>query len=153
MITIQQIKDELDIHFKRVDAILPEVKSYLPFKNDDFDNIEKIKTIDSFIYRFSKIQDKMGDKFFPAILRELQEYKNNMALIDILNRLEKLELLKNSNDWIDYRKLRNSLTHEYLNNTDEIIEAINLSINVYKDMKNIYIKMLKNYRFLYLSDQ
>ena len=143
MITIQQIKDELDIHFKRVDAILPEVKSYLPFKNDDFDNIEKIKTIDSFIYRFSKIQDKMGDKFFPAILRELQEYKNNMALIDILNRLEKLELLKNSNDWIDYRKLRNSLTHEYLNNTDEIIEAINLSINVYKDMKNIYIKMLK----------
>lgn len=143
MITIQQIKDELDIHFKRVDAILPEVKSYLPFKNDDFDNIEKIKTIDSFIYRFSKIQDKMGDKFFPAILRELQEYKNNMALIDILNRLEKLELLKNSNDWIDYRKLRNSLTHEYSNNTDEIIEAINLSINVYKDMKNIYIKMLK----------
>jgi len=143
MITIQQIKDELDIHFKRVDAILPEMKSYLPFKNDDFDNIEKIKTIDSFIYRFSKIQDKMGDKFFPAILRELQEYKNNMALIDILNRLEKLELLKNSNDWIDYRKLRNSLTHEYSNNTDEIIEAINLSINVYKDMKNIYIKMLK----------
>ena len=143
MITTQQIKDEIDIHFKRVDAILPEVKSYLPFENDDFDNIEKIKTIDSFIYRFSKIQDKMGDKFFPAILRELQEYKNNMALIDILNRLEKLELLKNSNDWIDYRKLRNSLTHEYSNNTDEIIEAINLSINVYKDMKNIYIKMLK----------
>lgn len=143
MITIQQIKDELDIHFKRVDAIIPEVKSYLPFKNDDFDNIEKIKTIDSFIYRFSKIQDKMGDKFFPAVLRELQEYKNNMALIDVLNKFEKLGLLNNSDDWIDYRKLRNSLTHEYSNNTDEIIEAINLSIGVYEDMKNIYAKMLE----------
>ena len=143
MITINQIKDEIDIHFKRVDMILPEVKSYLPFKNSDFEDIEKIKAIDSFIYRFTKIQDKMDDKFFPAILRELQEYKNSMALIDVLNRLEKLELLKNSDDWIDYRKLRNSLTHEYPNNSEDVLEAINLSIEVYEDMKNIYLKMLK----------
>ncbi len=143
MITIQQIKEELDIHFKRIDMILPEVKSYLPFENDDFEDIEKIKAIDSFIYRFTKIQDKMGDKFFPAILRELQEYKNSMALIDVLNRLEKLELLENSDDWIDYRKLRNSLTHEYPNNSEDVLEAINLSIEVYENMKSIYKKMLQ----------
>ena len=143
MITIEQIKEELDIHFKRIDMILPEVKSYLPFENDDFEDIEKIKAIDSFIYRFTKIQDKMGDKFFPAVLRELQEYKNAMALIDVLNRLEKLELLKNSDDWIDYRKLRNALTHEYPNNSQDVIEAINLSIEVYEEMKNIYKKMLE----------
>lgn len=142
MITMLQIKDELDIHFKRVDMVLPEVKSYLPFSNDDFEDIEKIKAIDSFIYRFTKIQDKMGDKFFPAILRELQEYKNSMALIDVLNKLEKLELLENSDDWIDYRKLRNSLTHEYPNNSDEVLEAINISIEVYEKMKQIYLKML-----------
>jgi len=143
MITIVQIKEELDIHFKRIDMILPEIKSYLPFSNDDFEDIEKIKAIDSFIYRFTKIQDKMGDKFFPATLRELQEYKNSMALIDVLNRLEKLELLENSDDWIDYRKLRNSLTHEYPNNSDDVLEAINLSIEVYETMKTIYFKMLK----------
>ena len=143
MITINQIKDELDIHFKRIDMILPEVKSYLPFENDDFEDIEKIKAIDSFIYRFTKIQDKMGDKFFPAILRELQEYKNSMALIDILHRLEKLELLENSDDWIDYRKLRNALTHEYPNSSDDVLEAINISIEVYEKMKKIYLKMLE----------
>ena len=143
MITITQIKEELDIHFKRIDMILPEIKSYLPFENDDFDDIEKIKAIDSFIYRFTKIQDKMGDKFFPVILRELQEYKNSMALIDVLNRLEKLELLENSDDWIDYRKLRNNLTHEYPNNSEDIVEAINISIEVYEDMKKIYHKMLQ----------
>ena len=142
MITIQQIKEELDIHFKRIDMILPEIKSYLPFENDDFEDIEKIKAIDSFIYRFTKIQDKMGDKFFPAILRELEEYKNSMALIDVLNKLERLELLENSDDWIDYRKLRNSLTYEYPNNSDEIIEAIKLSIEVYEEMKKIYLMML-----------
>jgi len=142
MITIKQVKDELDIHFKRIDMILPEIKSYLPFENDYFEDIEKIKAIDSFIYRFIKIQDKMGDKFFPAILRELEEYKSNMALIDILNKMEQLELIKSSDNWIDYRKLRNNLTHEYPNNNDEIIEAINMSIETYQDMKNIYLKML-----------
>ncbi|SFV61169.1 hypothetical protein MNB_SV-9-1431 [hydrothermal vent metagenome] len=142
MITIQQIKDELDIHFKRIDMILPEVKSYLPFENDDFEDIEKIKAIDSFIYRFTKIQDKMGDKFFPAILRELEEYKNSMALIDVLHKLERLELLENSDDWIDYRRLRNSLTHEYPNNSEEVLEAINLSIEVYQKIKIIYTNML-----------
>ena len=147
MITMLQIKDELDIHFKRVDMVLPEVKSYLPFSNDDFEDIEKIKAIDSFIYRFTKIQDKMGDKFFPAILKELQEYKNSMALIDVLNKLEKLELLENSYDWIDYRKLRNSLTHEYPNNSDEVLEAINISIEVYEKMKKIYLKMLERVNF------
>jgi len=143
MIIIKQIKDELDIHFRRIDMILPEVKSYLPFKNDDFEDIEKIKAIDSFIYRFTKIQDKMGDKFFPSVLRELQEYKSSMALIDVLHKLERLELLENSDDWIDYRKLRNALTHEYPNNSQEVIEAINLSIEVYEKIKIIYKKMLK----------
>jgi len=143
MITIEQIKAELDIHFKRVDAILPEIKDFLPFENDDFEDTQKIKTIDSFIYRFTKIQDKMGDKFFPTVLRELEEYKNSMALVDVLNKLEKLELLKDADTWIDYRKLRNSLTHEYPNNNEEIIEAINLSIDVYEDMKEIYFTMLK----------
>jgi len=66
-----------------------------------------------------------------------------MVLIDVLNKLERLELLESSDNWIDYRKLRNSLTHEYPNSNDDVIEAINLSINVYEDMKNIYFRMLK----------
>jgi len=138
MITFKQVCEELEIHFRRIDTLLPELKSYLPFKESDFDDIEKIKTIDSFIYRFTKVQDRMGEKFFPLVLEELQEYKRSMALIDVLHRLEKLELIQSSDRWIEYRKLRNILTHEYPDNENEIIEAINLSINAYIDMKNIY---------------
>lgn len=143
MMTLEQVCEELDIHFKRIDALLPEIKSYLPFKESDFDDTEKIKTIDSFIYRFTKVQDRMGEKFFPLVLSELYEYKRSMALIDVLNRLEKLELLKSSDEWIEYRKLRNTLTHEYPDNEDEIIEAINLSIDAYLNMKKTYEKMLE----------
>ena len=145
MITLKQVCEELEIHFRRIDVLLPEIKSYLPFKESDFDDTEKIKTIDSFIYRFTKVQDRMGEKFFPLILSELQQYKRSMALIDVLHRLEKLELLQNSDDWIEYRKLRNTLTHEYPDNEDEIIEAINLSIEAYIDMKNIYHQMLERF--------
>ena len=143
MMTLSQVSEELEIHFKRIDALLPELQGYIPFKESDFENIEKIKTIDSFIYRFTKIQDRMGEKFFPLVLAELYEYKRTMALIDVLHRLEKLELLSSSDKWIEYRKLRNVLTHEYPDNEDEIIEAINLSIEAYVDMKEIYYAMLE----------
>lgn len=141
--TLNQVCEELDIHFRRIDTLIPEIKSYLPFKESDFDDTEKIKTIDSFIYRFTKVQDRMGEKFFPLVLLELEEYKRSMALIDVLHRLEKLELIDSSDTWIEYRKLRNTLTHEYPDNEDEIIEAINLSIEAYIDMKDIYEKMLE----------
>ena len=140
--TLEQVRKELDMHFSRIDAILPELRSYLPLCESDFQEIEKIKTIDFFIYRFTKIQDKMGEKLFPIILKELYEYKSSMSLIDVLHRLEKLELLDSSDTWIDYRKLRNTLTHEYPDNEDEMIESIVLAIEVYENLKEIYAKML-----------
>ena len=140
--TLEQVIKELDMHFSRIDAILPELKGYLPLHESYFQEIEKIKTIDFFIYRFTKIQDRMGEKLFPIILKELHEYKSSMSLIDVLHKLEKLELLESSDAWIDYRKLRNTLTHEYPDNEDEMIESITLAIEVYKNLKEIYTKML-----------
>ena len=143
MITLDQVKSELELHFKQVDAILAEMESYLPLSERDFEDVEKLKTIDSFILRFVKIQDRMGEKLFPALLETLGEYKSNMSLIDVLHRLEKLELINSSDEWIDYRKLRNSLTHEYPNNRKEIAEIIKLAVDVYKTMREIYSHMIK----------
>ncbi len=78
------------------------------------------------------------------VTKELHEHKSSMSLIDVLHRLEKLELLKSCDTWIDYRKLRNALTHEYPDNEDEMIEPIVLAIDVYgSSMKKIYAKMLE----------
>ena len=121
---------------------MPELKSYLPLEDEDFDNIEKIKTIDFFIYRFIKIQDKMGEKLFPAVLAKLLEYNNEMALIDVLHKLEKLCLINSTDQWIIYRKLRNTLTQEYPNHYDEVVEAISLAVGAYEEMKKIYNVML-----------
>lgn len=142
MLQLIDIKSEIDRHIKQIEAILPDIQKWLPLQKQDLDNTEIVKTIDSFIYRFTKIQDKMGEKLFPAVLKELQEYKPNMPLLDILNKLEKFELIDSVDIWIDLRKLRNHLTHDYPNHEAEIIETINLSITTYFKMKEMYLNLL-----------
>lgn len=136
--TIHDIIEELNIHFKRIDALIPQINEYLPLSESDFENTEIIKTLDSFIYRFIKVQDRMGEKLFPEYLKILQEYKSNMPLIDMLNILERVEIIDSTESWIDYRKLRNSLTNEYPDNEKEIIDSITLALEAYDDMKDIY---------------
>lgn len=137
------IINEINLHISRVEAILPDIKSWLPLNSDDFLDTEKVKTIDSFIFRFSKIQDKMGEKLFPFVLEILKEYKPQMPFVDILNKLEKLELIPSADKWIDYRNLRNILVHEYPDNEDEIIEALTLAVDVYNEMLSIFNGIVK----------
>jgi len=59
----------------------------------------------------------------------LGEYKENMSLSDILDKLERFNIIDNSYDWMEYRKLRNKLTHEYPNNEDDILERIVVAIH------------------------
>ena len=143
MLKLDCFIEEIELHIKRVEAILPDIKKWIPFQRPDFDDTEKVKTIDSFIYRLTKIQDKIGDKFFPEVLESLQEYKSNMSFIDVLNRLERLELIESTDEWIDFRKLRNTLTHEYPNNEDEIIEAVGQSVVAYEKVKQTYNNIIE----------
>lgn len=143
---INDVFDELDLHFKRIDAIIPEIEKWMPLKVDDFNNTEVVKTIDSFIYRFIKIQDKMGDKLFPGFLQLLQEYERNMALIDVLNTLERLEIIESAEEWVDFRKLRNTLTHEYPDNEEEIISTLKLALEAYNIIKKVYSSIIEDVR-------
>ncbi|MBU2507387.1 MAG: hypothetical protein KJ799_11790 [Bacteroidetes bacterium] len=127
---IEYVQEEIEQHIKRIEAILPEIEEWLPLKSSSFESTEVEKTIDSFIFKFIKLQDKIGEKLFPAALQILQEYKPNMPFIDTLNVLERLELINSADEWIDFRKLRNTLTHEYPDNQDEIIDAVNLAVEV-----------------------
>jgi hypothetical protein len=131
---IEDIIAKINLHKKRAKAALDEIVSWDNIDSDVFEDFEKIKTIDTFIYRFIKLQDMMGDKLFKVFLDEIGEYKDNMSLLDILDKLEKFELITRSSDWMNYRKLRNQLTHEYPNNEDDIIEGIILSIEVYNEI-------------------
>ncbi|OIO66270.1 MAG: hypothetical protein CO186_09595 [Zetaproteobacteria bacterium CG_4_9_14_3_um_filter_49_83] len=66
-----------------------------------------------------------------------------MSMLDVLDRLEQLELLKSAELWMDYRKLRNVLTHEYPDNREEILEGIQVALKVFHEMKGVQSSMRK----------
>lgn len=96
------------------------------------------------IYRFTKLQDTMRNKLFLLTLESLGEDYSGRPFIDILNRLEKLELILNPQQWLLMREIRNQLSHEYPAETDETIEGLNSLYESVEIIENIYTN-LRNY--------
>jgi hypothetical protein len=86
---------------------------------------DQISHLDQLIYRFSLLQDTIGNKLFPMILQGIGEYEQNMPFIDILNRLEKLSIIENTEKWLNFREIRNLVTHEYPDNEKELVDGLN----------------------------
>ena len=82
-----------------------------------------ISFIDQLIFRFSKLQDTLGESIFPSILILGEEDVKRKTFIDILNRLEELEII-DKNTWLELREVRNEIAHEYSFNTEEVVGSI-----------------------------
>jgi len=68
--------------------------------------------LDAFVSRFGRLQDTLADKFLPALLDAMAETKG--AAIENLDRAEKLGWLESVDAWLEMRKLRNQMVHEYI---------------------------------------
>jgi len=67
--------------------------------------------LDLFFYRFIRLQDRLGAVLFRAILDyEAEEYTTNRDLLDLM---ERLEIIPSVERWMALRELRNALTHDY----------------------------------------
>lgn len=71
-----------------------------------------LRLADQILFRFTKLQDALGERLVPATLRQLAESFEDWPMRDRLERLEKLGYLV-VNDWLRWRELRNRLAHEY----------------------------------------
>lgn len=67
---------------------------------------------DQIPYRFTKLQDAMGERLILATLGWLREAYEAGPMRDRLDRLEKLDFL-DVNAWLSWRDVRNRLAHEY----------------------------------------
>lgn len=68
--------------------------------------------LDAFVSRFGRLQDTLGDKLLPTLLDAMAEQKG--AAIENLDRAEKLGWLESVDTWLEMRKLRNQMVHEYI---------------------------------------
>ena len=86
---------------------------------------EAAERMDAFVSRFGRMQDTIADKLLPRWLQALAEQPGSQ--IDTLNRAEQLEVVSNVGNWLEARKLRNRLVHEYMEDPEEFAEGLNLA--------------------------
>lgn len=135
-----------DLHFQRMMFAFESIEQYFPLTEFDFSQISPIELalFDQLIYRFSKLQDSMGSRLFKQLLESLEEDTSGLPFIDILYKMEKLNLLEDAKDWIVLRQTRNTVSHEYPFYKEVQIEELNLLPEEVEKLKTIWIK-LKEY--------
>jgi hypothetical protein len=107
-----------------------KVKDHFPLDKEKYKQLqpEELSFMDQLIFRFSKLQDSMGGKLFPAILENLGEDIRELPFIDRLAKLEKLNVIGSADEWMMLRETRNIVTYEFPFVTDEMIEGLNLLV-------------------------
>lgn len=128
------------IHSERMSFAHEKIKKHFPLNKETYVQLqpEELSFFDQLIFRFSKMQDSMGGRLFPAILENLGEEINSLPFIDRLSKLEQLTIIPSADDWMLLRETRNMITHEYPFITDEVIEGLNLLNKHYKLIMEIW---------------
>ncbi|MDQ1265266.1 MAG: hypothetical protein QG635_416 [Bacteroidota bacterium] len=77
-------------------------------------SLDELESFESLTSRFSRTCDLLTQKVIKNFLILLQE--NLHTIIDKANYLEKVGIIDKADDLIDLRELRNSISHEYIEN-------------------------------------
>lgn len=85
------------------------------------------RLLDQFAYRYTRLQDDMGARLMPAVLRTLQEDITRLSMLDRLHRLEQLGWLPSAEEWADLRRVRNEFAHDYPETVEERFERLQLA--------------------------
>lgn len=97
-----------------------------PFTLQSIHQIERdpvlAERLDAFVSRFGRLQDNLGDKLLPQLLAAMAEPIG--AVMENLDRAEKLGWLASADTWIEIRKLRNQMVHEYIEDAAILINAL-----------------------------
>ena len=143
---LKSIINECRKHLMRMNSAYEKMSKDLPIMPEKvFElNNELVEHIDQFIFRFSKLQDSIGQKLFKSVLIELGEDVSNKSFIDIFNRLEQLEIISDYDEWKELKNLRNDIAHEYEENENEAAEKLNLLFDKKKQLEK-YLNDILSY--------
>jgi len=95
------------------------------------------RLLDQFAYRYTRLQDDMGARLMPAVLRALQEDISRMPMLDRLNRLEQLGWLPSAEEWTDLRRVRNEFSHDYPDTAKEQFDRLQLALSAAQRLLDI----------------
>lgn len=130
MKNLKELLEITDIHIKRINIAIGELKTVFPLTKSSIENLTKFEFMatESLVHRFEILQNLIGNKVIDAYLDYMQESTQGLTIIDKLNKLEKLEIIESSYIWKEMREARNHISHEYPENPELV--AVNMN-NIY----------------------
>lgn len=137
---VRKALTECELHLKRMQFARGKLEDLMPLDEASFRGLtdDDVEALDQYIFRFTKLQDAMGERLFPHILGLLEEPARSQPFLDKLNRLEQLGVIAAKSDWLELRALRNQLTHEYEDNADSMSAAINQVYASFERIEQLY---------------
>ena len=116
-------------HIDMINKALQYVKPHYPLESNFMENIKDdilLFALDSLVFRFSKLQDWLGQKLFKTFL-QYEEYPiEDMNFLEVVKVLEKENILS-LDIWSVFREIINELSHDYPD-YEQIAENINFII-------------------------
>lgn len=139
-IKLKKYFNECDKHLQRIEEAYADIKDSVPLTVEKYQILSKdeVQDIDQYLYRFSKLQDTLGQKIFKLVLDIYEPTPEVIPFIDMLNKLEKLNFLDNTKEWIHLRDVRNKIAHQYDDEPYEMTQALNDILNQKNILKAIY---------------
>ncbi|NPA11688.1 MAG: hypothetical protein GXO62_05555 [Epsilonproteobacteria bacterium] len=139
--------EELEKHLKQLKRNFKYLDAFygFPLKNEYVETILEsgdIDKLDSIAYRLIKFQDSLG-RTFKLFFSMYEENTDSLLMLDLINLAEKKGFSIDINFWRELRELRNEITHEYVENIDEITYALNRIYELIEKMETI-LNELKN---------
>lgn len=143
LFSLETLLKSCDIHASRLQAACESLSPLLPLKIDRIPSltIGELGSMELMMSRFSKLQDTIGAKLFPLILQFVQQNEKSDSFLDMLHRLEKLEILHSATWWLKIRELRNHLVHDYPENPQLMIDNFNQAVISAHELLDYWIKL------------
>ena len=106
---------------------------------DDYTTLSKQerRLLDQFAYRYARLQDDIGVKLMPAVLKALGEDVALMSAIDRFARLEQLGWLASADDWQTLRQICNQFNHDYPDNPTEQFERWQAAVHAAAQLTSV----------------
>ncbi|MES2199424.1 MAG: hypothetical protein V4489_04580 [Chlamydiota bacterium] len=103
------------------------VANLMPLKGDVLTSLKEddLDKLDAFRVRYCDLQDSLGNKTFRSILMLEEEMPGSN--LDMLNKMEKREIIKTFEDWKLLRYIRNLFSRDYPETDSEKAEALNIA--------------------------
>ncbi len=159
---IEQAIAECNKHKKRADYALYHIKDLFPLTIEKYEQLieteeyvmeafnsksitsehahkdSKIEYFDQFLYRYSKLQDKIATGIIKHIC-DLLEYKiETQSFIDYLNIAEKNCIIESVQIWDSLRTIRNNITHDYSDDFEYQVKTLNDVYMGYQELLKIF---------------